>query len=164
MNSDHLSEEIGVIRRREVEARIVGPLVEGFSARFGREETLEVVREVIENLARQVGRDLRDNVSNGDLTSFAAGWEPWTRGGSLEIEELERTAEAWSFNVTRCRYAELYQDLGLPELGATLSCNRDAALVEGFSDAIKLERTQTIMQGAKFCDFRYRRRPETHAD
>ncbi len=28
-------------------------------------------------------------------------------------------------------------------------------MTEGFSDCIKLTRTQTIMQGAGHCDFRY---------
>jgi hypothetical protein len=34
--------------------------------------------------------------------------------------------------------------------------SRDAAFIEGFSGSITLERTQTIMQGAAFCDFRFR--------
>ena len=49
----------------------------------------------------------------------------------------------------------MYRALGIPELGAVLSCNRDAALIEGFNPAIRLTRTQTIMQGAPCCDFRY---------
>jgi L-2-amino-thiazoline-4-carboxylic acid hydrolase len=58
--------------------------------------------------------------------------------------------------VTRCRYAEMYRALGIPELGEVLSCQRDAALIEGFNPGVTLERTHTIMQGAATCDFRYR--------
>jgi hypothetical protein len=68
----------------------------------------------------------------------------------------EQTDERLSFDVTRCRYAEMYRALGIPELGAVLSCNRDAALIEGFNPAVTLTRTGTIMQGAACCDFRYR--------
>jgi hypothetical protein len=32
-------------------------------------------------------------------------------------------------------------------------------MLEGFNGEIELERTQTIMQGAPCCDFRYRRKP-----
>ena len=60
------------------------------------------------------------------------------------------------FNVTQCRYAEMYRELGLGELGAILSCQRDAAFCEGYHPALKLARTQTLMQGASHCDFRYR--------
>jgi hypothetical protein len=63
--------------------------------------------------------------------------------------------------VTKCRYAKFYQSLGIPELGAVLSCNRDYALIEGFNADIALTRTQTIMQGASHCDFRYRHTTQT---
>jgi hypothetical protein len=71
---------------------------------------------------------------------------------------LEQSEETWRFNVVRCRYAEMYRDLGMADLGATLSCNRDAALIEGFSETIQFERSQTLMQGASCCDFSYRKK------
>ena len=75
---------------------------------------------------------------------------------ALELEILEQTPTRLSFNVTRCRYAEMYRALGLPDLGGSLSCQRDYALAQGFNPAIELTRTQTIMEGAPFCDFRFR--------
>ena len=47
--------------------------------------------------------------------------------------------------------------LGEPELGFLLVCTADFAVAEGFGSDVKLTRTQTIMQGASHCDFRYRR-------
>jgi hypothetical protein len=55
----------------------------------------------------------------------------------------------------------MYRALGLGDLGASLSCQRDFALVEGFNPAIALDRTQTLMEGAPFCDFRFRTRAVT---
>jgi hypothetical protein len=49
----------------------------------------------------------------------------------------------------------MYRALGLAELGSSLSCQRDFSLIEGFNPAIQLTRTQTIMEGAPFCDFRF---------
>jgi predicted ArsR family transcriptional regulator len=46
----------------------------------------------------------------------------------------------------------------MADLGSTLSCNRDGALVDGFADDIEFERSQTIMQGASHCDFHYRKK------
>ena len=71
---------------------------------------------------------------------------------------LEESDEMLSFNVTRCRYAELYESLGFREFGTSFSCARDFALIEGFNPDIALERTRTIMEGADHCDFRYRRK------
>jgi hypothetical protein len=54
----------------------------------------------------------------------------------------------------------MYRALGIPEVGALLSCNRDFSLVEGFNPAVALTRTQTVMEGASHCDFRFElRRP-----
>ena len=53
----------------------------------------------------------------------------------------------------------LYHRLGLADLGAVLSCSRDAAMIEGFNPAVTFTRTQTILGGATHCDFRYRAGP-----
>jgi hypothetical protein len=39
--------------------------------------------------------------------------------------------------------------------GEALTCSADFALAEGYGAGVRLERTQTIMQGASHCDFRY---------
>ncbi len=70
---------------------------------------------------------------------------------------LEQSPDRLAFNVVRCRYAEMYRALGLEALGASLSCQRDFALVQGFNPEIRLKRTQTLMEGAPFCDFRFHR-------
>jgi hypothetical protein len=52
-------------------------------------------------------------------------------------------------------YAKFFYEIGEPELGFLLVCGADFPMTEGFSDGVKLTRTQTIMQGATHCDFRY---------
>lgn len=152
---DRLNAEIGVLKRREIEARLVGPLVDALGEEFGRERVVEVLRRVIVQLAHQQGAALVEQTGGNTLEHFGAVREQWQRGNALETEVLEQTPERLSFNVTRCRYAEMYQALGLSELGASLSCNRDFALIQGFNPAVKLTRTQTLMGGASHCDFRY---------
>ena len=67
----------------------------------------------------------------------------------------ERGDKVFAFDVIRCRYAEMYREMGLAEIGPLLSCQRDGSFCEGYDPRIKLTRTQTIMQGASHCDFRY---------
>jgi hypothetical protein len=145
-----------LLQRRQIEARIVGPLVRGFIDAMGRDAALVVVRRVIAGLAREGGADLAARLGDASLATFALVLELWREGGALELDVLEQTDERLSFNVTRCRYAEMYRALGLEELGGSLSCCRDFALVEGFNAEIELERTQTLMEGASHCDFRFR--------
>ena len=149
---------LSLLRQREIEARIVGPLVRAMSAEIGQDRAIALLRSVIADLARQGGLDLARSLGEATLSGFASCLDRWTEGGALEIEFLERSPDRLDFNVTRCRYAEMYRSLGLADLGPSLSCVRDFALVEGFDSAINLTRTQTIMEGAAFCDFRFRSR------
>ncbi len=152
--------EIGVLRRREIEARIVAPLIERFAAEFGRQRVLELARDVVVDVARTQGRGLAELVGGNDLRTFAGTMSAWTQDDALVIEVLTHTDSDYAFNVTRCRYAEMYRALGIAELGALLSCNRDGTMIEGFNEHIEFTRTQTIMGGASHCDFHYRLEPQ----
>jgi predicted ArsR family transcriptional regulator len=146
---------IGVLKRREIEARILAPLLEALGKRFGREEVLAIARQVIVHIAQQQGSALAEAMGGDSIRHFADSLENWTKDDALQIEVLAQDENRLHFNVTRCRYAELYRALGIPELGALFSCNRDATLIQGFNPEITFSRTQTIMEGAPFCDFRY---------
>lgn len=152
--ADRLTETIGVLTRRETEARILGPVIAALVDRLGPDAVIPVVRDTIIGLARDQGAALAATYGN-DSAAFAETLQFWTRDNALEIEVLEQSAEKFHFNVTRCRYAEMYRALGMEDLGAVLSCNRDNALIEGFNPDARLTRTQTILGGAACCDFRY---------
>ena len=147
--------QIGVLLRREIEARIVGPLLEALGNEFGRDRVLQVARDVIIKIAHEQGAELAKIVGGNTPAHLAGSLEFWKKDDALQMEVLEQTDEKLSLSVTRCRYAELYRALGIPELGAVLSCNRDFAMSSGFNPDLNLTRTQTIMEGAPFCDFRY---------
>jgi hypothetical protein len=150
--------KLPLIEQREIEARIVGPLIRAFAAELGEERTLEIVRPLIRELAREGGGELARVLGSRTMEAFASSLERWSEDGALEIDVLEQSATQLSFNVTRCRYAEMYRALGLADLGSSLSCARDGALIQGFNPDIELTRTQTIMEGAPCCDFRFRLR------
>ena len=152
---DTLNAKIGVLTRREVEARILAPVIAAMGDEFGREEVLAVMRKTIISIAREQGRELSELMGGNSLKHFAASMEFWIKDDALQMDVLEHTETVFNFNVTRCRYAELYESLGLRELGTTFSCARDFALIEGFNPDVKLTRKQTIMEGAAHCDFRY---------
>lgn len=153
--ADDTLNDVGVLKRREIEARMVGPLLAQLAAEFG-DGVYDVARDTIVDIAREQGAALADQMGGDSLADFARGLGAWSADGALETETIELTDDSFSFDVVRCRYAELYRSLGLADLGATLSCNRDGALVEGFNPNVELTRTQTIMGGASHCDFRFR--------
>jgi predicted ArsR family transcriptional regulator len=152
--------EIGVLKRREIEARILAPVVEALVHEFGEAHVLDVVRDTIQNIARHQGSELAKDMGGCSLVKYIESMEAWKADDALQMEVIEQGATVFAYNTTRCKYAEMYKDLGIPELGMVLSCNRDQALIEGFNPNIKLKRTQTIMEGAAFCDFRFELKKE----
>lgn len=153
--------EIGVLKRREIEARILMPVLSALGEEFGRERVFEIARKVIVEVAREQGKALAERMGGDSLGHLDAALEDWKKGDAYRMDVLEQTEERFSFNVTRCRYAEMYRALGIPEVGALLSCNRDFSLVEGFNPDVQLTRTQTVMEGASHCDFRFVLRKKT---
>ena len=155
MPPDTLSQTIGVLTRREVEARMLIPLIEALGKKFDRDEVLAVVRETVIQLAQEQGESLADQLGGCGSLHFMKSLSYWTQDDALQLEVLEQSESQLDFNVKRCRYAEMYNALGAPELGAIFSCNRDFALINGFNKDADLKRSQTIMAGASHCDFRY---------
>jgi hypothetical protein len=86
---------------------------------------------------------------------MASALDGFAAGDALDYEVLRQSADAFDVNVTGCRFARFYQELGEPELGFLLVCSLDFPMAEGYDADVELKRTQTIMQGASHCDFRY---------
>ena len=156
LSGDNLNAKIGVLIRRETEARILAPLIDALAEAFGKDDVLPVVKSTIVKIAREQGKELSRQMGGNSLKHFVESLKYWTMDDALEIDVIEESESVLSFNVRRCRYAELYESLGIRELGTTFSCTRDFALIEGFNSDVRLTRSRTIMEGAPHCDFRYR--------
>jgi hypothetical protein len=80
-------------------------------------------------------------------------------GREVEVDILRHDAEALDLDVTYCRFAEFFRELGEPELGALLICAADFDIAAAGGSDVSLTRDQTIMQGGPSCTFRYRFAP-----
>ena len=147
--------KVTLLVRREIEAGIAVPLIKAFMEEVGREKALKIVGKVIEELAAESGRMLAKMVGGNSLEHFAKAAAVFAQGGASESEAVESGPGRLASNTTRCRYAEMYKERGWEEFGYLLSCGRDYAMIKGFNPKIKLTRTQTVMEGAPFCDFRF---------
>lgn len=153
---------ITLLEQRQIEANVLVPLIKAFQAEFGEERTNAIARNVITELARKHGESIAAAQGEGSpIEQLTSGLSRFSAGGALEMKEVDHSQDAYAFNITRCGYAEFYKKMGVPELGFLLSCSRDFALTEGMSPDLQLTRTQTIMQGASHCDFRFRLKSKT---
>lgn len=152
--------DLPILERRRIEAQILRHAHEVIAARSGQDEADAVIGAAVSRSAIDQGRGFAEALGHTPgFEDFAAILPNWTRDDALEIEMLETSAERFEFNVRRCRYAEMYHEMGLGRIGHLLSCNRDGDFCIGYNPQMQMTRTQTIMGGASHCDFRYRMAP-----
>ena len=149
--------DLPILERRRIEAAILRHVFEVIEARSGRQEAEAVIGETCSRSAIEQGKAMADALDHpATFEDFRAIMPLWTAEDALEIEPIEMTDERMDFDVTRCRYSEMYKEMGLGDIGHLLSCNRDGDFCLGYNSDMELTRTQTIMKGASHCDFRYR--------
>ncbi len=148
---------VSMLELRRIEAAILRDVYEVVLGRSGKKEAEAVVAEAVSKSAVAQGKAMRAQLGREpDLEDFSNLIPLWEADGALEIELLHEAPDRLDFNIKRCRFSEMYREMGLGEIGHLLSCNRDAEFCVGYNPDMKLTRTQTIMQGAAHCDFRYR--------
>lgn len=149
---------ISVIEQAKIQAQVLVPLVKALQAELGDARANTLVRKALGDLYRGFGEEFWKAKNESDLgTAVASAFKTYARDDALAYDVIEQAHDAFAFDVKRCAYAEFYKALGEPELGFLLICTADFATAEGFGPDVKLTRTQTIMQGASHCDFRYKR-------
>ncbi len=150
--------ELPTLTKRRLQAQVIGPIYAEMVEQLGEAKAGEILNAAINKAAIAEGRYFAAKVPGGvsSMADFIKLYELWTADGALEMEVLEANDTTFNFNITRCKYAETYKEMGLGKIGHLMSCNRDGTFCEGYDSRIKLERKQTIMEGAACCTFRYR--------
>jgi hypothetical protein len=145
---------MSLLDRVKIQAEILVPLVRSLEAELGREEAHRIVGGALREHFQAQARARWDAVGH-DLPVFMREWS--ARSGTKEALTttfLRVDEEHIDFDVTDCQYARFWHELGAPDIGFLLQCSADFA-VDGAVDPLHLRRTQTRMQGASHCDFRF---------
>jgi hypothetical protein len=152
--------DIPLIEQVKIQAQVLVPLVKNLQAELGEERANAIVRGALGDLYRKYGEKWWRTQGAPTLgEKMASAFDMFAAGDALNYEVVKQAPDAFDVNVTECRYAEFYKEIGVPELGFLLTCSADFSMTEGFGTDVQLTRTQTIMQGASHCDFRYVLKP-----
>ena len=153
--------DVPVIERAKIQAQILVPLIKALQAELSKERANALVRRVLGDVYRRLGEQWwRAKQSRHVAENMTLAFASFAKGDALDYSVCGQSEDTFEVDVTGCRYAEFYKELGEPELGFLLVCSSDAPFAEGFGSKIKLTRTQTIMQGASHCNFRYKRQKD----
>src|SRR5437762_1094636 len=74
--------KLPLLAQREIEARIVGPLIRAFADEIGQERCLAIVAGVIRGLARRSGAELARLLGEQTLEAFARSLDRWREDGA----------------------------------------------------------------------------------
>ena len=157
MGSEGREPGVTMLEKRRIEAAMLAETYAVLVGRYGRETALGIIEEIVTRAAFAAGRAYAATAPQGPgLSHFAGVTAMWQAGGALVIENVRQEPDAVSFAVTRCRYAESYREMGLPEeLATRVSCLRDGAFAAGYSPKLHLYRPETIASGASCCPFTF---------
>lgn len=99
-------------------------------------------------------QDLRD-VAKWEEITREEDWENDPAFGLQDSELVEATERRYVHRITCCRYAELWQELGRPDIGYQIHCRCDAAWWDrpAWSQEVRFEQPKTLMQGDECCLF-----------
>jgi predicted ArsR family transcriptional regulator len=146
---------IPFIEQTKIQAQVLVPLIKAFQAEVGEERANQIVRKALGDWIRKAAEQMAAQIPGNSIDKVAGAVPYFAAGEAIDVDVIKKTDDAFEFNVTGCRYAKFYKELGVPEIGFMLLCNLDYPMTEGFGPDLEFKRTQTIMQGADHCDFRY---------
>ena len=155
--ADTISDPLPYIERVKIQAEILLPLYRRLKDEIGPDRARELLSEAVNEFATEFGRSIGRNEGSNSLEKLRKAVRMFTAGDAIEIEPVEESDTVMAFNVRRCRYAELFRKLGDREFGRLMVCGIDPPMTAGIGSDLKLERTQTMMEGADHCDFRWTR-------
>lgn len=106
-----------MLTRREIEAQIVGPILEALGKEFDQGRVLAITGEVINNLAQEQGQDLAQLMGGDSPSHLASGIEFWKKDDALQIEVLEHNDQQLSSNITWCGVCRTVSGTGDSRVG-----------------------------------------------
>jgi hypothetical protein len=145
-------------------------LIKSLLPLLGKEKVLELVREAADESVRahraspyydgprfeSFGDFLTASQGmNSQLLTEPVHWnsELLSKTTQIDMTSLKLEENKVCFNITKCLWAEIFQEMDAADIGRAWSCHGDAARVKAWSPNMELRRTQTIMEGASHCDF-----------
>jgi hypothetical protein len=130
--TDQHAREISHLKRREIQAPIAECLIRGFAEVVGQDQAVEAATAAVQADAMTAGKMMADKYGGNTMQELGCVVrEIWAEDDAMTIHVLEETERTLSFDVTRCRYAELYEKAEMKELGFCLSCCRDEPFTKG---------------------------------
>ena len=102
-------------------------------AELGEARANAIVRKALGSVYRRLGEQWWQTKGSSDVgEAMASAFAAFAKSDALDYRVHAQSQETYEIDVTRCRYAQFYQELGEPELGFLLVCNSGLSVGRGF--------------------------------
>ena len=146
---------LAYLERAKIQAEILEPLYRRLKAEVGLDRARAMLKEAVNEFASRLGREIAQGPGSGPLDKLRNFFPAFTDGDALEIEPIQTAKTNLTFKVRRCKYAEFFREFSDPEFGRLMVCGIDPPMTAAIDANLKLERKQTLMEGADHCDFHW---------
>lgn len=153
--------DISMLDKVKIQAQVLVPVVRALRTELGRDKADALVKGALRDWSKRLFAEIGNDIEGSPYRKFAAMNTALADVTMREVsfEMHRRDKQALEFDITSCRFAEFFRALGEPELGALLICHVDADIADAGGSEVSFSRTQTLMQGASCCNFRYKFEP-----
>jgi hypothetical protein len=156
-----VASDITMLDKVKIQAQVLVPVMRALRAELGRDKADALVKGALRDWSKGIFAEIGKDIEGSPYRKFAT---MNTALADVTMQEVNfdmhrRDKQALEFDITSCRFAEFFRALGEPELGALLICHVDADIADAGGDEVNFSRTQTLMQGASCCNFRYKFEP-----
>jgi hypothetical protein len=122
-SKEEFSMDVSIIQQVKIQAKILVPLVKALQAELGEKRANALVRRALGAIYRRYGEKFWRTKNEKDLgKAMGSEFAAFAQDDALDYTVIEQSRDAFAFDVTACRYAEFYKQLGEPELGFPLVC------------------------------------------
>jgi hypothetical protein len=139
-----------ILEAIKIQARAMIPIVKALEKELGKARAHEIVGKAMAAAYVQYREKRGFEVDSHPRVEQETGLD-----FPVEREMVDDTESSFGFNITGCQFADYFRAIGEPEIGALMTCGVDFAAEAKIRPGWKFSRTQTRMQGAPHCDFRW---------
>ena len=156
-----IASDISMLDKVKIQAQVLVPVMRALRAELGRDKADALVKGALRDWSKRLFAEIGKDIEGSPYRKFAT---MNTALADVTMQEVSfdmhrRDKQALEFDITSCRFAEFFRALGEPELGALLICQTDIDIADAGGSDVSFSRTQTLMQGASCCNFRYKFEP-----
>jgi len=156
-----VASDVTMLDKVKIQAQVLVPVMRALRAELGRDKADALVKGALRDWSKAIFAEIGKDIEGSPYRKFAT---MNTALADVTMQEVSfdmhrRDKQALEFDITSCRFAEFFRALDEPELGALLICHVDADIADAGGSEVSFSRTQTLMQGASCCNFRYKFEP-----